>query len=805
MLDLLTEESIERFQLRGQLGFGSMGVVYRAWDHLLEREVALKIFHVDQALDIDDIRREVAVAQRLHHAGFVRVYDAVQYSGAPCISMEWVRGHSLRQQLEQKGALDVHEVIALGIEVADAVAFAHDNFIVHCDLKPDNILIDKGRFRLIDFGLALSLTDPIRHSESKGTQLYMSPEQRQGLPVDCSTDIFSIGVILFEAAVGRQLSLQELACGPEAIANDLRSLPIPLRRAIRKCLQVQPRYRYATAREIVLELQEPSGISHYVSSLFTRVTRGTLSRKMTSILVLGFLSIAAFYSATALMSDPKEILILPISAPKTLHINASALYDTLWSAAGSASVGRVAILPPGIGSAISTKWKTAPDMIISIQLLTTTSCRISVQRRWTTLLKLRYSRVVTSSDPALLSNRVLAAIITAGLKTVVQSQDTYIEKMEWNTIARATHNLRWHRDDLNTLREVITECDQAIARASRCGPCFLRKAEAETQIYLLTKDITHAASARADVNKALLLCTSRGAWIRGAKVFLQLHDRDSLNGVFKNSMYNILATQQGLALEGAASAEDGLFEVAIPILRKALERNPLDINTANNLALAEMSAGRYDEAIKSFERILVITPDSYAALNNVALAYMRAGAMDKAVQALERVLNRRPTAESFSNLGMALVYSRKSCVVALPYFEAGAKLAPQNEAVVGYLAHAYRWCGMKEQAEHTYRKAIDLARRLVDGSASSRVYMDLAVYAAALQESSRFEAYLDLAKQNSGSLDYDLQYEAAVGFALLDDKQRAADSLQLLARAGYSRTLLAGNPDFAPYRRIWEH
>lgn len=805
MLDFITEEAIERFQLRGEIGLGSMGVVYRAWDHLLEREVALKIFHVDQASDIDDIRREVAVAQRLHHPGFVRVYDAVQYAGAPCISMEWVRGHTLRQKLEQKGALDVHEVIALGIEVADAVAFAHDNFIVHCDLKPDNIVIDDGRFRLIDFGLALSLTDPTRHSEPKGTQLYMSPEQRQGLPVDSCTDIFSIGVILFEAAVGRQLSLQELACGPEAIAKDLRPLPTSLRRVIRRCLRVQPRDRYATARDIVLELQQTNGIVHYFSSLLNRLTRGTLSRKMTSVLILGFLGIAVFSLAAALNSDPKNIVILPISAPETLQVNASALYDTLWSAAGSVSVGRVAILPLGTKAAISRKWTKAPDMIITIEVLSKTSCRVSVQRRWAKLLQSRYSRIVNSREEALLSKGVLETLARAGLNIPVQSQDSYLEEQEWNTVARATYNLRWHRGDPNKLKQVITECDQAISKASRCGLCYIRKAEAEAQIYLLSQDTAYAASARADVNEALLLSKSREAWIQGAKVFLQLHDRDSLTGVFRNNAYDVLATQQGLALEGAALAEDGLFEAAISVLRKALERNPFDITTANNLALAEMSAGRYDEAIKSFERILVLTPDNYAALNNVSLAYMRAGSMNKAVQALERVLNRRPTAESFSNLGMALVYSGKSCLVALPYFEAGARLAPQNEAVVGYLGHAYRWCGMKGRAKDTYSKAMDLGRRLVGRSAAARVYMDLAVYAAALQESSQFEAYLDLAKRNSGSLDYDLQYEAAVGFALLGDKQRAADSLQLLARAGYSRTLLAGNPDFAPYREAWEH
>jgi Flp pilus assembly protein TadD len=235
-----------------------------------------------------------------------------------------------------------------------------------------------------------------------------------------------------------------------------------------------------------------------------------------------------------------------------------------------------------------------------------------------------------------------------------------------------------------------------------------------------------------------------------------------------------------------------------------LAKNPLDINTMNNLGIAQISAGRYSDAIQSFEYILELTPNDYAALNNVSLAYMRTGEMPQAVAALERIVKSNPIAESWSNLGMALVYSGKPRLLALPYFERAAALAPNNEEVIGYLAHSYRWCGMQGQAKQSYTKALTLASGQLMGSAPAQIYIHAAVYAAALGDSEKFESYLRLARQHSTPADYDLEYEAAIGFALLGDEARVCEGLTQLARAGYSKAFLQYNPDLARYRYAWD-
>jgi tetratricopeptide (TPR) repeat protein len=279
-----------------------------------------------------------------------------------------------------------------------------------------------------------------------------------------------------------------------------------------------------------------------------------------------------------------------------------------------------------------------------------------------------------------------------------------------------------------------------------------------------------------------------------------MNDRESAISVLKNSTLTLLATVPGLKIEGEMMAKDNMYLYAISVLKEALKRNPFDLRTANELGLAETLAGQYEGAIKSFEHILAIQPTNKAVLNNIALAYMRAGLMPQAIQALERVLDLAPTAESNSNLGMALVYSGKHCNVAIPYFARGAALAPGAEDIVGYLAHAYRWCGMHTEADRTYRKAIELARAQLRQSPEASVYADVAVYEAALGDSSGFKQDIQSARQHSRGINYDIDFEAAIGLALLGDAEGTTDLLVRLARAGYSMSFLRNNPDLLPYR-----
>ena len=241
------------------IGRGGMGEVYLADDARLDRQVALKVLPVDVARDASRrarFEREARSAARLTHPNICTIHEVGEADGRPFIAMEYVDGVSLKERLTGP-ALTVTEVLAIGIQIADALNEARQKQIVHRDLKPANILLTaRGRIKVLDFGLAKQLSD--HGAESRvtteglteagvvlGTAAYMSPEQALGREVDHRSDIFSFGVVLYELLTGRRpfdrQSSPELLnaivnadAPPMARYND--DVPDPLARIVRKML-----------------------------------------------------------------------------------------------------------------------------------------------------------------------------------------------------------------------------------------------------------------------------------------------------------------------------------------------------------------------------------------------------------------------------------------------------------------------------------------------------------------------------------------------------------------------------------------
>lgn len=200
-----------RYRLLDEVAVGGTARVHRARDEQLGREVAVKLLHPHLLPDERSRRRleaEARAAARLSHPGIAAVYDVDPDPEAPALVMELVKGESLAARLARRGPLPAGEVARIGAEVADALYLAHRNGIVHRDVKPGNILLERdGRVRLIDFGIAQSLAPGTESLTQTGTTLgtprYMSPEQMAGSPAGPRSDLWSLGVVLYEALAGR--------------------------------------------------------------------------------------------------------------------------------------------------------------------------------------------------------------------------------------------------------------------------------------------------------------------------------------------------------------------------------------------------------------------------------------------------------------------------------------------------------------------------------------------------------------------------------------------------------------------------
>jgi serine/threonine protein kinase len=198
----------QRYRLDAQVGHGGMSTVYRAFDTVLERQVAIKLMHREIASDSDQLerfRREARAVAQLNHAHVVGVIDAGEDDGTPYIVFEYVEGETLKDRIRRHERLPVPEAVAYAIEIARGLSAAHQRHIVHRDVKPQNVLIDEeGTAKVTDFGIARSLTEEGLTADGRvlGTTDYVSPEQALGHAVTPQSDLYSLGVVLFEMLTG---------------------------------------------------------------------------------------------------------------------------------------------------------------------------------------------------------------------------------------------------------------------------------------------------------------------------------------------------------------------------------------------------------------------------------------------------------------------------------------------------------------------------------------------------------------------------------------------------------------------------
>ena len=321
-MESLVGRTVGRYRILAELGRGGMGVVYRALDTTLGREVALKVLPADLVADDNRRRRflrEAQTASRLEHAHIGVIHEVGEADGVSFIAMELVRGEPLSQAIA-RGTLGPARALEIATEIAEGLARAHDQGIVHRDLKPANVMLtDDGHAKIIDFGLAKSLDAGAPTSDAatvaastdigviKGTAAYMSPEQTRGERLDARSDLFSFGVMLYQMLSGRlpfqapsyvdtlhAISHNEAPPLVWSAAGGSPDAQQDVQRLLDKCLAKDPAARYQTARDLVVDLRSARRRIETVSTrTFTDLpAAATAPRRPSWVLIAGGAALA---------------------------------------------------------------------------------------------------------------------------------------------------------------------------------------------------------------------------------------------------------------------------------------------------------------------------------------------------------------------------------------------------------------------------------------------------------------------------------------------------------------------------------
>ena len=260
---------INRYEIIMKIGSGGMADVYKAKDHVLNRLVAIKVLKQEYSTDatfVKKFRVEAQSAAGLSHPNIVNVYDVGEDDGVYFIVMELVQGITLKNYIDMKGKLDIREALNISVQIASGLSAAHENRIIHRDIKPQNIIMSRdGKVKVTDFGIAKVSDSTTVTTTAAGTVHYISPEQARGGYSDERSDIYSLGITMYEMVTGRVpfegetnvavalMHIQSEITPPRQLEP---SIPVSFEKIILKCTQKKPERRYASARELIADLRK---------------------------------------------------------------------------------------------------------------------------------------------------------------------------------------------------------------------------------------------------------------------------------------------------------------------------------------------------------------------------------------------------------------------------------------------------------------------------------------------------------------------------------------------------------------------
>jgi tetratricopeptide (TPR) repeat protein len=827
------------YRIVEQIGAGGMGVVFRARDERLDRDVALKILPKLAVLTETarrQFRREALSLARITDPHVAMAFDFAEDNGIYYLVTEYVPGLTLEAKLAGRPLAEA-DVLQLGRQLATGLEAAHKEGVIHRDLKPGNLKVTlEGRLKILDFGLAYMLrtetevtaTASLTETYSDaGTLAYMGPEQVKGQTPDERADLWSAGVVLYEMSTGKRPFGE--AMGARLVAAILEQAPVPprgvnpkisegLERVILRAMQKDPKERYQSAGDLRIDLANlATGTAPiYPAPAPPRNWLSWVAVMVVVALAIGFGTWWLRHRGKTSPIDARMMAVLPFESV--------------------ANDARTNALGMGLTQTVTARLVRAVDggqlQFVSTRDLTEKNVKTSdeAQREFGTDLVLEGSlqqdgtriRINWSLVNPRTHTQIAANTITGDANDTFGLQDTIFDDVLAKLPLAVDRGRRQELDgrldgkpaaydfylrgrgyledykSKDNIESAIAEFQHAIAIDQNYAPAYAAMGLAYSTGFRLKnrdKDWVEKAKTACDHSLSLMPQLAEGHTCLG-NVFLSTGRYEDAVQEFQRSLDLDHNSDETLSSLAGAYQKLGKVSAAEDAYHKAISLRPNYWGVYSKFGWFYYKQARYAEAAGMFQRAIQLAPLNYSEYYNLGGMYLQLGEYRKAVEALKQSIALRPTFQAYGNLGAVYFYMRRYSDSAESLQQA-IRIDPNDWMNWGSLGDALLQIpARRQEGSSAYQKAIELVKpRLEVNSRDASTLAFIADYYAMLDQKRQAQQQMARALEIAPA-DPDVLFRAAILYNHFGDAQKTLDFLTKSIAAGYSRTVIRDTPDF---------
>ncbi|HEY2120804.1 MAG TPA: tetratricopeptide repeat protein [Candidatus Acidoferrum sp.] len=805
-----------RFRIEQLLGEGGMGKVYKALDKDLGRTVALKILQPELTKDPNVILRfkqELLLASKISHRNILRIHDLSEFDGVKFITMAFIEGRDLNQILKEEPRFSIERSMKIGRQLCDALDAAHSEGVVHRDFKPHNVLVGKNDHVYVsDFGLATSLETAkmgmTRTGAFVGTPRYMSPEQVEGKTVDSRSDLYSLGLVLYEMVAGEvpfagdstwQVMYQRVKDAPKEVKVANPEVPDNIARIIMHCLERNPADRYQTAKEIITDIDAHRAPEMSTTSMYRPAPPAATSASRTVQFTMPDRAPLWLYIAGGTLLA--GILFFTIPTTRNLVFRGSttnpAVNEPVVSGLPALSQGKyLAVLPlqtlgdqsqlgylaEGIQEALSAKLfqlqgvhvtsgeavekadqklplpKIARELGANLVLQGTVQgagdkIRITMHLEDVAGGKRLWSREFdgVAADIFTLEDKIYSDLVPALGVSPTHEEEAKAETRPTDNIAAYDLYLRGRNAirgaDTKSMQSALDYFGQALQQDRSFALAYAGIADAGIQMYDIKKDPFWMQKALAAALQAQQLNDSLPeVHSTLGSVYSKLGKNNEAIAELKRAISLAPSSDLGYRRLGIVYLTSGRSDQAFEAFKKAIELNPYYWANQNQLGNAYFTLGDYQKALDAFQQVIVLAPDLDVGYQNVGNVYNAQGKYQEAIPFYQKSLQIQPFYSTYGNLGTAY-FGLKQYPKAVEMYEKAAELNPNDTNTMVNLADGYRAAGQQQKATDAYTKAISLGFKELETNPQNADVMDvIALSYAKVGKSKEAENFISKAR-----------------------------------------------------------